>query len=207
MLNNLKTKLKPNQKILAVSKLQPIDKIQKLYAEGQTDFGENYVQEALGKIEQLKDLKIHWHLIGPIQSNKIKYLKDHFEYIHSVDSLKTAQTISNQAAKINHIQKIFIQVNISNETSKSGFSVEELQKNWDEISQMKNVKVVGLMTMPPLQNEPEQNRPIFQALKKLAGQLQLPELSMGTSHDYETALEEGATWVRLGTVLFGERAK
>lgn len=207
MLNNLKQKLKPHQNILAVSKLQPIDKIEKLYAEGQVDFGENYVQEALGKVEQLQHLKIHWHLIGPIQSNKIKYLKDHFEYIHSVDSLKTAQTISIQAEKINHIQKIFIQVNISNETSKSGFSVEELQKNWAEINQMKNVKVVGLMTMPPLQNEAEQNRPIFKALKELADQLQLSELSMGTSHDYETALEEGATWVRLGTVLFGERTK
>lgn len=207
MLNSLKQKLKPNQNILAVSKLQPIDKIEKLYADGQVDFGENYVQEALGKIEQLKALKIHWHLIGPIQSNKIKYLKDHFEYIHSVDSLKTAQTISNQAEKIHHIQKIFIQVNISNESTKSGFLVEQLLQSWTEISQMKNVKVVGLMTMPPLQNEPEQNRPLFKALKKLADQLQLPELSMGTSHDYETALEEGATWVRLGTVLFGERTK
>jgi pyridoxal phosphate enzyme (YggS family) len=207
VLTDLKKNLKPNQKILAVSKLQPIEKIQSLYAKGQVDFGENYVQEALGKVEQLKDLKIHWHLIGPIQSNKIKYLKDHFEYIHSVDSLKTAQTISTQAAKIHHVQKIFIQVNISNETSKSGFSIEELRKNWTEISQMKNVKVVGLMTMPPLQNEAEQNRPIFEALKKLADQYQLSELSMGTSHDYETALEEGATWVRLGTVLFGERTK
>ncbi len=207
MLNSLKQKLKSNQKILAVSKLQPIDKIRKLNAEGQFDFGENYVQEALEKIEQLKHLKIHWHLIGPIQSNKIKYLKDHFEYIHSVDSLKTAQMISNQAAKINYIQKIFIQVNISSETSKSGFSMDELQKNWDELSQIKNIKIVGLMTMPPLQNQPEQNRPIFKTLKKIADQLQLSELSMGTSHDYETALQEGATWVRLGTVLFGERTK
>ena len=207
MLNNLKKKFKPNQKILAVSKLQPIEKIQTLYHEGQVDFGENYVQEALEKIEQLKDLKINWHLIGPIQSNKIKYLKDHFEFIHSVDSLKTAQTISNQAEKINHIQKIFIQVNISNESSKSGFSVEELQKHWPEINQMKNIQVAGLMTMPPLQNEAEQNRPLFKALKVLADQFQLSELSMGTSHDYETALEEGATWVRLGTVLFGERIK
>ncbi len=207
MLKSLKQKLKSNQKILAVSKLQPIDKIRQLNAEGQVDFGENYVQEALEKIEQLKDLKIVWHLIGPIQSNKIKYLKDHFEYIHSVDSLKTAQTISAQAEKINYVQKVFIQVNISNESSKSGFYIDELQKNWTEISQLKNIKVVGLMTMPPLQNEPEQNRPLFKALKKTADQLQLSELSMGTSHDYEVALEEGATWVRLGTVLFGERAK
>ncbi|MBC7458947.1 MAG: YggS family pyridoxal phosphate-dependent enzyme [Bdellovibrionaceae bacterium] len=207
MLNRLQQKLKPSQNILAVSKLQPLDKIEKLYAEGQTDFGENYVQEALGKIEHLKHLKIHWHLIGPIQSNKIKYLKDHFEFIHSVDSLKTAQIISTQAEKIRHIQKIFLQVNISNESSKSGFSIEQLLKDWTELGLMKNIKVVGLMTMPPLQNEAEQNRPLFKTLKKLADQLQLSELSMGTSHDYETALEEGATWVRLGTVLFGERTK
>lgn len=207
MLNKLKKSLKPNQKILAVSKFQPIEKIQSLYAEGQIDFGENYIQEALAKIEQLKDLKINWHLIGPIQSNKIKFLKDHFEFIHSVDTLKTAQMISNQAEKIHHIQKIFIQVNVSNEPSKSGFSIEALQENWTVITQMSNIQVVGLMTMPPLQNEPEQNRPIFKTLKKLADQLQLSELSMGTSHDYETALVEGATWVRLGTVLFGERAK
>ena len=207
MLNNLKKKLKPNQKILAVSKLQPIDKIQKLHAEGQIDFGENYVQEALDKIEQLKALKLHWHLIGPIQSNKIKYLKNHFEYIHSVDSLKTAQMISAQAEKLNYLQKIFLQVNISSESSKSGFSIEEFQKNWAEISELKGVKVVGLMTMPPLQNESSQNQPIFKALKQLADQYQLSELSMGTSHDYETALQEGSTWIRLGTVLFGERTK
>lgn len=207
MLNNIKKTLKPNQKILAVSKLQPVDKIQKLYAEGQVDFGENYVQEALGKIEDLKNLKINWHLIGPLQKNKIKYLKNHFAYIHSVNSLETAQIISVQAEKINYVQKVFIQINISNESSKSGFSVEEFKKKWPELCQLKHIKVVGLMTMPPLQNEPEQNQPIFKALKDLADQFQLSELSMGTSHDYETALKEGATWIRLGTVLFGERTK
>lgn len=207
MLNSIQKNLKPNQKILAVSKLQPVDKIKKLYTEGQVDFGENYVQEALGKIEELKDLKINWHLIGPLQKNKIKYLKNHFAYIHSVNSLETAQIISAQAEKINYVQKVFIQVNISNEESKSGFTVEEFKTKWTELSQLKHIKVVGLMTMPPLQNEPEQNQPIFKALKDLADQFKLSELSMGTSHDYETALKEGATWIRLGTVLFGERTK
>jgi PLP dependent protein len=207
VLNSLKQKLKPHQHILAVSKLQPIDKIQKLYAEGQIDFGENYVQEALEKIEKLKDLKIRWHLIGPLQKNKIKYLKDHFEYIHSVDSLKTAQIISAQAEKINYVQKIFLQVNVSSESSKSGFTPEEFEKTWSEISHLKHVQVVGLMTMPPLQNEPAQNQPVFKALKNLAERHSLSELSMGTSHDYETALEQGATWIRLGSILFGERTK
>lgn len=207
MLNSIKKNLKPNQKILAVSKLQPADKIQKLYTEGQVDFGENYVQEALAKIEELKDLKINWHLIGPLQKNKIKYLKNHFAYIHSVNSLETAQIISAQAEKINYVQKVFIQVNISNESSKSGFTVEEFKAQWPELNGLKHIKVVGLMTMPPLQNEPEQNQPIFKALKDLASQFQLSELSMGTSHDYEIALKEGATWIRLGTILFGERTK
>lgn len=207
MLINIKKSLKSNQKVLAVSKLQSVDKIRKLYAEGQIDFGENYVQEALGKIEELKDLRINWHLIGPLQKNKIKYLKNHFAYIHSVNSLETAQIISAQAEKINYVQKVFIQVNISNESSKSGFTIDEFRKNWTELSQLKHIKVVGLMTMPPLQNEPEQNRPLFKALKDLADQFELSELSMGTSHDYETALKEGATWIRLGTVLFGERTK
>ncbi len=207
MLNNLKKKLNSHQNILAVSKLQPIDKIQKLHAEGQTHFGENYVQEALGKIEQLKNFDIQWHLIGPLQKNKIKYLKNHFAYIQSVDSFKTAQMISDQAEKINYVQKIFLQLNLSNELSKSGFTLDEFEKTWPEISLLKYVKVVGLMTMPPLQNEPAQNQPIFKALKQLADRHGLAELSMGTSHDYEAALQEGATWIRLGTVLFGERTK
>lgn len=207
MLYEIKKNLKTNQKILAVSKLQSIDKIQKLYSEGQVDFGENYVQEALEKIEKLKDLKINWHLIGPLQKNKIKYLKNHFAYIHSVDSVKTAELISTQAEKINYIQKIFLQINISNETTKSGFSIEDLKNNWSNIRKLQNIQVVGFMTMPPLQNEPQQNQSIFKSLKELAVNYELDELSMGTSHDYQVALAEGSTWIRLGTILFGERTK
>lgn len=192
-------------KVLAVSKLQPIEKIRRLYQEGQKDFGENYVQEALEKIEQLKDLKIVWHLIGPLQTNKIKYLQNHFEYIHSVDSLKVAQLISSHAQKINYIQKIFLQVNLAQETTKSGFSIEDFEKEVSKIKTLPNIQIVGLMTMPPLQNQPEENRYLFQKLKVLGEKHSLPELSMGTSHDYKIALEEGATWVRLGTILFGER--
>lgn len=199
--------LKPHQNILAVSKLQPIEKIQNLHKTGQNHFGENYIQEALEKIEKLINLKLVWHLIGPIQSNKIKFLKDNFEYIHSVDSLRTASLISKSAEKINYIQKIFLQINISGEDSKSGFFEDVFEKEWTELSQLPNIKIVGLMTMPPLQNEPEQNRPLFKKLKKLAEQHGLLELSMGTSHDYQVALDEGATWVRLGTILFGERTK
>ncbi len=207
VLNELRKKLNPNQNILAVSKLQPVIKIEKLYSQGQVDFGENYVQEALEKIEQLKDLKIRWHLIGPLQKNKVKYLKNHFAFIHSVNSLEIARLISDKAEKINYIQKIFLQINISNESNKSGFSIEELSKVWAELCQMKHIKIIGLMTMPPLQNDPLENQPLFENLKKLADKYQLTELSMGTSHDYEVALKAGSTWIRLGTVLFGERAK
>ena len=207
LLESLQKKLQPNQNILAVSKLQPVDKIITLAKQGQKNFGENYIQEALDKINQLKHLNLNWHLIGPIQKNKVKFLKDNFEYIHSVDSLKLAESISLFAEKINYIQKIFIQINISNEITKSGFNLNNFKKDWDHLKNLKNIKIIGLMTMPPLQNEPEQSRPLFKELKNVATDYQLTELSMGTSHDFKVALSEGSTWIRLGTMLFGDRSK
>jgi pyridoxal phosphate enzyme (YggS family) len=197
--------LSANQKILAVSKLQPCEKIIELYQQGQRDFAENYVQEALEKIETLKDLEINWHLIGPIQKNKVKYLKSHFAYIHSVDSFELASKISEAAFVQNYVQKCFIQINLSEEASKSGFSTEEFEKNWTALKNLTGLKIVGLMTMPPLENNPEKNRVFFTKLKYIGNKLGLNEFSMGTSHDYQIALEEGATWIRLGTMLFGER--
>lgn len=200
-------KLKPNQKLLAVSKLQSIEKIQKLYLEGQIDFAENYIQEALEKIEKSKDLNILWHLIGPIQKNKVKFLKKNFAYIHSIDSLELAQKISEKALDIGHQQKVFIQINLSQEITKSGFLLTVFKTVWPSLSQLTGIKIVGLMTMPPLENEPEKNRSIFRELKKIGQSMNLNEFSMGTSHDYEVALEEGATWIRLGTILFGDRTR
>ena len=197
--------LSENQKILAVSKLQPIEKIQELYQEGQRDFAENYVQEALEKIETLKDLKINWHLIGPIQKNKVKYLKTNFAYIHSIDSLELAIKISEAALVQKYVQKCFIQINLSGEDSKSGFSAENFEQIWTELKKLTGLNIVGLMTMPPLENNPEKNRVFFKKLKYIGNKLGLNEFSMGTSHDYQIALEEGATWIRLGTMLFGER--
>lgn len=199
--------LKSNQHLLAVSKLQSPEKIHKLYSEGQRDFGENYMQEALRKIEQLKDLEIRWHLIGPIQKNKVKFLKKNFEFIHSLDSVELAQKISDKALEIGHQQKVFVQVNLSGETSKSGFSLAEFKTAWPLLSKLSGLKIVGLMTMPPLENEPENNREIFRELKKLGQGVNLNEFSMGTSHDYQVAIEEGATWIRLGTILFGDRTQ
>lgn len=197
--------LSSGQKLLAVSKLQPVEKIRMLYNEGQRDFAENYIQEALEKITQLSELEINWHLIGPIQKNKVKFLKKNFAYIHSIDSFETAEKISTQAAEIRHIQNCFIQINLAGEASKSGFSREQFELSWPRLSELKGLKIVGLMTMPPLENEPEKNRAFFKELKYIGSKFNLHEFSMGTSHDYHIALEEGATWIRLGTMLFGER--
>lgn len=199
--------ISPKQKILAVSKLQPLEKIKALYYEGQTDFAENYIQEALKKIEQLSELNITWHLIGPIQKNKVKLLKKNFTYIHSINSFELAEKISDYALKINHVQKCFIQLNLSGETSKSGYSKIMFLKEWPRLKKLKGLEIVGLMTMPPLENEPEKNRAFFKELKYIGTTLNLHEFSMGTSSDYQIALEEGATWIRLGTMLFGERKK
>lgn len=197
--------LSSGQNLLAVSKLQPIDKIKNLYSEGQRDFAENYVQEALDKIESLKDLDIRWHLIGPLQKNKVKYLKKNFFCIHSVDSLSLAVRISDAALAINHMQKVFIQVNLSGEATKSGYETQLLIQDWEKLTKLRGISVDGLMTMPPLENIPEKNRVFFKELKYIGNKLNINEYSMGTSHDYQIALEEGATWIRLGTMLFGER--
>lgn len=203
--STLLKKLSPNQHILAVSKLQPASKIKILYNQGQRDFGENYVQEALKKIEELSNLDISWHLIGPLQKNKVKYLKSHFAYIHSIDSFEIAEKVSEASIKNNYVQKVFLQLNLSEEKSKAGFTRDSLFKDWPKLSQLKGLNIVGLMTMPPLENNPEKNRAFFKDLKYIGNTLALKEFSMGTSHDFQIALEEGATWIRLGTMIFGER--
>lgn len=200
-------------KVIAVSKLQPVEKIVALHEQrDHVDFAENYVQEALQKVEALKHLPLKWHLIGSLQSNKVKFLQDHFCLIHAVDSFRLAQKISVAALEKNHRQKVLLQINVANENSKGGFSVEEFQNVCKELQNLAGLQIEGLMTMPPLQDNPEVNRPYFRALAQLGKQLcQLfpgaTELSMGTSSDYRIAIEEGATMVRLGSVLFGERSR
>lgn len=193
--------------VVAVSKFQPIEHIRTVYSKGFRNFGENYVQEALEKIQSTSDLQIKWHFIGTLQKNKIKHIIGKFEYIHSIETIDQIRILSEKSTLAKVHQKIFLQVNIANEATKSGFSAQQLQSEFEAIQKFQNIKVVGLMTMPPLVNPPEENRPHFKALRNLALQFGLKELSMGTSHDYKIALEEGATWVRLGTVLFGERTR
>jgi len=202
-------------KILAVSKLQPVEKIRRLHQEGHHAFGENYVQEALLKQESLKDLSLEWHLIGSLQKNKVKLVVGRFTLIHSVDSYELARAISNQAEKLNTTQKILLQVNLARETTKGGFAKDLLLEQWEELKALPGIEICGLMTMPPLTDAPEQVRSFFRELRDLqtellktgAGRHPLHELSMGTSHDYLVAIEEGATIVRLGTILFGDRPK
>ncbi|HEY8269321.1 MAG TPA: YggS family pyridoxal phosphate-dependent enzyme [Pseudobdellovibrionaceae bacterium] len=204
-----------NLKILAVSKLQPAEKIRRLHAVGHKLFAENYVQEALLKQETLKDLDIEWHFIGSLQKNKVKLVVGKFSLIHSVDSFELAKGISAHAEKIKTIQKVLIQVNLAHEISKGGFDREAFLLNWPEISAFPGLEITGLMTMPPLTDDPEDVRSYFRELRELQIELQkrgtgrhhLHELSMGTSHDYPVAIEEGATIVRLGTILFGERPR
>lgn len=202
-------------KILAVSKLQPIEKILHLYNLGHRAFGENYVQEALDKQEQLKALPdLKWHLIGHLQKNKAKHVVGKFELIHSVDSLELAQVLSRQCESKNVEQKILIQVNLAHEESKSGFDKETVKEQWQDLCQLPHLHIEGLMTMPPLTETGEEVRPYFQELKSLKQELKshtdlsihpMTVLSMGTSHDYKVAIQEGATLVRLGTILFGAR--
>lgn len=202
-------------RILAVSKLQPEQKIRDLYSQGQRHFGENYVQEALEKVEHLKDLSdLHWHFIGHLQKNKAKYVVGKFSLIHSVDSLELAQALSRQCQTKNLEQNILLQVNLAGEETKGGFDRQTLLEKWSELKQLPGIHLCGLMTMPPLTETGEEVRLYFRELRELLEQLRsgvdlsthpLTELSMGTSHDYKVAVEEGATIVRLGTILFGER--
>jgi len=201
----------PKTEILAVSKFQPAKKIRDLYAQGQRKFAENYAQEALDKQTQLADLKdIEWHFIGHLQKNKVKLIISKFALIHSVDSLELAQTIDRKASEAQITQKILIQLNLAGEETKGGLSQTEFESQAPEFAKLKSVQVKGLMTIPPLFDDPEMARPFFQKLSNIRNQFSslLPNLeilSMGTSSDYVVAAEEGASLVRLGTILFGER--
>ncbi len=207
------SKIAKNVGVVAVSKLQPEEKIRALNAERKHfDFGENYLQEALVKIHNLESLKLRWHLIGNLQTNKVKFLGRNFSLIHSVDSLKLARKISESAHNIQFRQPVLLQINVASEDSKSGFTRPEFEASLDELKALPGLEIRGLMTMPPLQDDAEHNRPYFRALAQLGRQLltevpQATDLSMGTSADFQVAIEEGATWVRLGSILFGERPR
>jgi PLP dependent protein len=197
--------------LVTAAKSQPVGLVRKAIEAGVDIVGENYIQEAQEKYAILSDALIHWHFIGHLQSNKAKYAVRMFELIHSVDSMKLAAEIDKQARKAGKIQNILVQVNISKETSKSGIMQEQTLELIRSISSYSNVRVKGLMTMPPYFDAPERARPYFAALRRLRDQMEqdlgvpLEDLSMGMTGDFEVAIEEGATLVRIGTAVFGER--
>jgi pyridoxal phosphate enzyme (YggS family) len=196
--------------LIAVSKNFGVDEINKVIDEGVKDFGENRAQE-LDKKFMLIGNKINWHFIGNLQRNKVRFVVNSAEYIHSVDSLLLASEINKHAAKINKIQKILLQVKTSNEESKSGITeFSELRDLAFYCKEFENVELLGLMTIAPFSNEESLIRKSFSSLRKMneklnAEGLNLTELSMGMSSDFEIAIEEGATMLRIGSAIFGER--
>lgn len=193
--------------LLAVSKTKPASDIREAYACGLVDFGENYLQEALAKQIELADLPLTWHFIGPIQSNKTRPIAEHFHWVHSVDRLKVAQRLSEQRPANLPPLNVLLQVNVSGEDSKSGCSPEELPALAQAISQLPHLKLRGLMAIPEPTEDVAAQHAAFARLRELmqALNLGLDTLSMGMSHDLEAAIGEGATWVRIGTALFGAR--
>ena len=198
--------------LIAVSKTKPSSDIQELYDYGVRDFGENKVQELTSKYEELpKDIR--WHLIGHLQTNKVKYIVDKVYMIHSVDSVKLAREIEKEAAKKNVNVNILVQVNVANEDTKFGLDNSEVIKIVEEIATLPHLRIKGLMTIAPFVDDGEENRKYFNQLKQLSVDIKaknidnvcMDMLSMGMSGDFETAIEEGATHVRVGTSIFGVR--
>jgi len=193
--------------LLAVSKTKPAQAVREAYAAGMRDFGENYLQEALGKQAELTDLPLSWHFIGPIQSNKTRAIAENFAWVHSVDRLKIAQRLSEQRPADLPPLNICIQVNVSGEASKSGCTPADLPALATAISALPRLKLRGLMAIPePTEDRAEQDA-AFATVRDLQASLNLAldTLSMGMSHDLESAIAQGATWVRIGTALFGAR--
>ncbi len=201
-------------KLVAVTKTFPTEVIKEAIQAGLKVFGENRIQEAKTKIKELSTFspaqRISWHLVGHLQSNKAGVAIQLFDLIHSIDSLKLAEEVNRQAEKAGKIQRILVQVKLSEEETKHGVSGNDLPELLQKISTLKNLQLEGLMTMPPFFDEPEKTRPYYARLRELRDdtekkEFRLPDLSMGMSNDYEVAIEEGATMVRIGTALFGER--
>jgi pyridoxal phosphate enzyme (YggS family) len=197
--------------ILAVSKQQPAALIEAAYHAGQIHFGENYVQEALSKMQQLRHLPIQWHFIGRIQANKTRAIAEHFQWVHTLDRHAAAQRLNSQRPHYAEPLNVLIQVNQANEPQKAGVAPAESGILARAILAMPRLKLRGLMSLPPAGGSPEQSRPLFRELRELRDQLvsegiALDVLSMGMSADFEIAIAEGATCVRIGTALFGPRS-
>jgi len=202
-----------NVRLIAVSKTHPAALVEEAYYAGQSCFGESYVQEFLTKAELVK-VPVSWHFIGHLQSNKVKNLPGRVAMIHSVDRLALAEEIDRQWGKVGTRAEVLIEVNLGGEASKAGVAEADLLPLLRRMAQLPHLAIRGLMTLPPYLADPEEVRPYFRRLRELARQLDalalpgvsMAELSMGMSHDFTAAIEEGATLVRIGTAIFGDRA-
>ena len=199
--------------ILAVSKTRTVEEIRELYDAGVRDFGENYVQELMAK-QPLLPSDIRWHMIGHLQRNKVKYIAPFIYMIHSVDTASLADTIEKEAAKCGRVIPVLIEVNVAGEESKYGMTPAEVEQQIDQFLDLKRVRIRGFMTVAPFAEDPEEVRPYFKRLKQLSVDIQnktidnnidVGLLSMGMSGDFEAAIEEGASFVRVGTRIFGAR--
>ena len=198
--------------LISVSKTKPVEMIREAYNAGSRYFGENKVQEMCDKVPLLPT-DIRWHMIGHLQTNKIKYIIDKAYRIHSVDSLHLAEAVSREAVKHNVPANILLEVNVAEEESKFGVHTDEVMNLVQAVSKLPNIQIKGLMTIAPFVENPEENRQYFRILRQLAVDISrksidnvtMNELSMGMTGDYQIAVEEGATWVRVGTGIFGER--
>lgn len=190
--------------LIAVSKTKSVSMIKEVYDLGVRDFGENKVQELLSKKPELPE-DIRWHMIGHLQTNKVKDVVGNVYLIHSVDSLKLAHEIEKVALKKDVTVDILCEINIANEESKYGFKASEIEQAIKEIKELKNINLRGLMCVAPYQDDPEDNRKYFKQMKELKDKYNLELLSMGMSNDYKVALSEGSNYIRVGTLIFGER--
>jgi pyridoxal phosphate enzyme (YggS family) len=206
-------------RLVVVTKTVSAKRIKEAVDAGADTFGENYIQEARDKIQELSAFPVSWHFIGHLQTNKAKYAVKLFDLIHSVDSIKLAREIDKHAGKVGKIQDILIQVNVAGEIQKSGIAPEKTLDMIKVVAGLENISLNGLMTMPPFFNDPEKVRPYFRKIRALRDRMQnelaaqsvtahirLHELSMGMTGDFEAAVEEGATLVRIGTAIFGGRS-
>ena len=199
-------------RLVVVTKTVDQDRIREAVVAGATILGENRVQEAREKIDALGQIA-QWHLIGRLQTNKAKYAVKLFDLIHSVDSIGLARELDKQAAKIGKVQDVLLEVSIADEAAKAGIAIDDCQALVRDAAGLKNIRIRGLMAIPPFLDDPEQVRPYFRKLRELSQSIRrenipgisLQELSMGMSGDFEVAVEEGSTMVRVGTAVFGER--
>ncbi len=199
--------------LVAVSKRKPLSDIRSAALAGQIIFGENRIQEAVKKQQSCQNLSISWHMIGHLQKNKVKQAATVFDAIHSIDSIELAERLNRSLSKISRTMDCFIQVKLSEEESKTGVAPDNLSRVASYVQSLPNLNLIGLMGMPPFTTDPEQATPYFRNLRHLRDELNrkemeqnpIEELSMGMSHDFKVAIREGATYIRIGTLIFGER--